>query len=472
MRLQSLLSSIENEGIPEEQSRGPSKYIEKVGTQFCIRSNGIDQNFGCWPSKEKAQAVMAGKSFIEPDLPKNLLAGKVTRMSPSEFRRAERKAGIKPCIKSSKVRSVHKDYIKRSEWEVKDSGKITAPSHLLAGGPGSGRYAVVARFGSDIKSKELTKEDAKQLSLKLKEEAKAYNKKFGGRIVMKSPTLFDTVEHPVGASSDTIKQLHRNTHWPGMYAGGPGSGRKKEAMKEYQRMYQLAKQAGLNDKKATQVAKDAYIEKFQRMYAGGVGSGRKPSLAKGPNKWKSRDEELKDARNDPKQIKLPLKAVGPPMISFKTPSPYKKSEMSGPKPAKVPSSVGHRKPNPQFKANKIQAHDWGEPNAGAYQHAHLDSNLFFHPPSLKNPTRIPTDDPGEKDNKFGDVSKRKAKSTDIQRMKMLKRSAPGGSPPAVPVRTTLVSPTLNSYMPLMASAHRQRRRSGGGNYRAYGAASI
>src|ERR1700752_552113 len=72
MNLRSLLSSIENEGIPEETGR-TGKWIEKVGTQYCIRSSD-DGNLGCWPSKEKAEAVMAGRSFIEPDLPKNLLA--------------------------------------------------------------------------------------------------------------------------------------------------------------------------------------------------------------------------------------------------------------------------------------------------------------------------------------------------------------------------------------------------------------
>lgn len=222
-----------DETIPDRITE-PNKRIEQVGTQFCIRTDGVDKNLGCWPSKEKAEAVMSGKSFIEPDLPKNLLAG------------------------------------------------------------------------------------------------------------------------------------------------GPGSGRKRT----------------------------------------------KP---KGLNKWKSQDEEIKQARKDPNQMALPLKA---------------------------------------------ESMEYGEPLAGALQHAHLDTNLWFHPPSLKNPTKVPADNPGEKDNRFGDVDKRKSKETQKQRMDLLKKSAPGGLPAQIPVRTTLVSPVLPMYSPLYASRARQRRRVGGGSFRAYGAARI
>lgn len=311
MKLSSSIQIHAGEGIPEEQGRGPGKYIEKVGTQFCIRGNGVDFNFGCWPDKAKAESVMRGESFITPDVPKNLLAGKVTRLSPAEFKKAERKAGIKPYVK----------------------------------------------------------------------------------------------------------------------AGGPGSGRKKEAMKEFQRIYKLAKQAGHDPDSAKQVATEAYIDKFKS-----------------------------------------IRAEGPPMIKFKNPSPYKKSEMGGPKPANIkPVKLKqHKLPNQKL----LQANDWGEPNAGAYQHAHLDSNLFFRPPSLEKRGKgdhVPTDDVNETNDRFLDVTKRR--EAHKQRMDLLKKSSPGGNPPSVPVRTTLVSPTLNSYLPMMASASK-RKRHGGGMFRAYGAAKI
>ena len=102
--------------------------------------------------------------------------------------------------------------------------------------------------------------------------------------------------------------------------------------------------------------------------------------------------------------------------------------------------------------------------------------MWFHPPSLKKAKRVPTDDPGEKDDSLLDVTKRK--EAHKQRMQLLKRSPPGGLPALIPARTTLVSPTLSTYVPLQASAHinsrrsRMRRGSGGGMFRAFGAAKI
>ena len=129
--------------------------------------------------------------------------------------------------------------------------------------------------------------------------------------------------------------------------------------------------------------------------------------------------------------------------------------------------VGHRFSNPSFTA---YADDYGEPMAGALQHAHLDSNMFFHPPSLRKDkdgkvNYVPTDDPGEKDDKYLDVTKRK--QAHKQRMDLLKRSTPGGDPPQIPVRTTLISPTLSTYVPLLASTPKRRRRINGGMFVSY-----
>ena len=297
-----------NEGIPEEEGR-KGKYIEKVGTQFCIRSDGIDQNFGCWPSMEKAEAVMAGKSFIEPDVNKSLLASKTNKKKDKK----------KPKIP------------KTSQPKAKGSKSPEADQH---------------------------------------------------------PEFFSPVTELRNKITMYVDQ---------------DTGRLKMA-----------------DFKASRQKK--------------------------------------------------VEAFGP-KIKFKNPSPYRtpgtgKTASVGVASLKNPIKLGKPDRNPGV-IGKIRA-DFGEPNAGAYQHAHLDSNLFFHPPSARNPQRVPADDPGETNNKFGDVDKRK--NANKQRMDILKRSTPGGSPPNVPVRTTLISPTLNSYMPLHAS--RVRRRHGGGMFRAFNSAKI
>jgi hypothetical protein len=96
----------------------------------------------------------------------------------------------------------------------------------------------------------------------------------------------------------------------------------------------------------------------------------------------------------------------------------------------------------------------GEPIGGAYSTAHIDPAVWFRPPSLtkreKGPAwqhAVPVDQPGEKNNKFLDVDKRNSPDTEDFRMKLLKRSTPGGSPPQIPVRTTLVSPHSAVYIP-------------------------
>lgn len=127
--------------------------------------------------------------------------------------------------------------------------------------------------------------------------------------------------------------------------------------------------------------------------------------------------------------------------------------------------------NKYIESKNLKAYaDYGEPMAGAMGHAHIDPMHYFTPPSLKNKKRIPTDDPMEKDDKFGDVTKRKSKDTKDQRMKLLKRGGPGGLPPQVPVHTTGIAPHTASYLPGMFSSGRRRRN--GGSFRGYGAAKI
>ena len=259
--------NVEMEGQPEKSG----KWIEKVGTQFCIRSNEVDKNLGCWPSKEKAEAVMAGKSFIETEMQ----AGKKKKMKAV--------TGTMP----------------QTGWQY---GKRTMPVGY-----------VPAR------------------------------------------TL---------------------TGFPSGKGGGRGS--------------------------------------------------------------------------------LPKSPSG---TGHKLPNP------SG------TSGMNVRRSNPGMKRLESYA-DLGEPMAGAMGHAHIDPNLFFHPPSLlkrNKETHVPTDDPGEKNDRFGDVTKRNQAHKD--RMKILKRSSPGNT--LIPARTTLLAPHQGSLgSGVLTASHHRRKRLNGGMYRAYNAAKI
>lgn len=108
----------------------------------------------------------------------------------------------------------------------------------------------------------------------------------------------------------------------------------------------------------------------------------------------------------------------------------------------------------KFNAKGKKIEGMGESgDAGAFGHAHIDPVVWFHPPSDKNPKRVPTDDPKETDDKFGDVTKRNSKDTQKMKYKMLKRSAPGGLPPQIPVRQTAVQPHSGVVMPTGAGMY-------------------
>lgn len=117
------------------------------------------------------------------------------------------------------------------------------------------------------------------------------------------------------------------------------------------------------------------------------------------------------------------------------------------------TTLGHKKIRP--RANPLlKASEMGEPPAsGAYGHAHIEPITWFRPPSLTkrekdSSQRIPTDDPRETNDRFLDVTKRNSKDTKEQRMKMLRRSIPGGDPPQIPVRTTAVAHHQGVYTPM------------------------
>lgn len=145
-----------------------------------------------------------------------------------------------------------------------------------------------------------------------------------------------------------------------------------------------------------------------------------------------------------------------------TSKPHVSHSVKGPR-VRRPNPSGHvgmnvRKPNLSIhhlesgKIPKLKADIGGEPMTGNMGHVHMEPNVWFHPPSLtkrnsKESLRIPTDDPGENNDKFMDKTQRDDPKTQEFRMKILKRSAPGGLPAQIPARTTLISPHSGTYMP-------------------------
>jgi sugar-specific transcriptional regulator TrmB len=59
---------------------------------------------------------------------------------------------------------------------------------------------------------------------------------------------------------------------------------------------------------------------------------------------------------------------------------------------------------------------------------HIEPIPTFHPPSLKNPTRIPADNPKEKSNKFLDKMMRKSKRTKKHRKELARHQGPQQMP--------------------------------------------
>jgi hypothetical protein len=421
-----------NEGIPEEEGR-KGKYIEKVGTQFCIRSDGIDNNFGCWPSMEKAEAVMAGKSFIEPDVNKGLQAG-----GPGSGRHP---SGLSDEKLNAKVRSVkHINKILEKLGYAERVGYKAGSGHVYwYGGKADGFYE--SGLGIARPNHMTVKGFLDDLDYRLKNDE---NVGTGYVSKLKKKYGFDTQGTDVNKSLLASKTKKKDKKKPRIPKTSQPKAKGSKSPEADQHPEFFSPVTELRNKITMYVDQDTGRLKMADFKA-------------------SRQKKVE--------------AFGP-KIKFKNPSPYRtpgtgKKASVGVASLKNPIKLGKPDRNPGV-IGKIRA-DFGEPNAGAYQHAHLDSNLFFHPPSLRNPQRVPADDPGETNNKFGDVDKRK--NAHKQRMDILKRSAPGGSPPNVPVRTTLISPTLNSYMPLhgaaiKASVGRTRRRHGGGMFRAFNSAKI
>jgi Inorganic Pyrophosphatase len=61
---------------------------------------------------------------------------------------------------------------------------------------------------------------------------------------------------------------------------------------------------------------------------------------------------------------------------------------------------------------------------GPSQLVHMDVTQTFHPPSLKNPDKVPADQPGETNDRFGDVTKRKSREVERLRRDQTGHSSP------------------------------------------------
>lgn len=77
------------------------------------------------------------------------------------------------------------------------------------------------------------------------------------------------------------------------------------------------------------------------------------------------------------------------------------------------------------KPVKKVAANTGEPGVYNGGMAHIDPQPSFHPPSLRNPQYVPTDDPREKDDRFGDVTKRNEAVTKHRRDSLTKQHTDG-----------------------------------------------
>lgn len=114
----------------------------------------------------------------------------------------------------------------------------------------------------------------------------------------------------------------------------------------------------------------------------------------------------------------------------------------------------------------LKADGGGEPTAGAYSTSNIDPVVWFRPPSLtkretpeqNRKNRIPSDDPREDNDRFLDVTKRNAKDTQKERMKLTKKQQIPGGMTQVPAHTTLIVPHTATYLPGSLDATSRIRR--------------
>jgi|ERR1019366_8558275 hypothetical protein len=90
----------------------------------------------------------------------------------------------------------------------------------------------------------------------------------------------------------------------------------------------------------------------------------------------------------------------------------------------------------------------GEPGVYDGGYAHIDPVPTFHPPSARKTKRVPADDPGETDNQFLDVTKRKSAATKKFRDERTRRIA---IPTQLPGGPTAVNHHTAVYMPFVTN---------------------
>jgi Inorganic Pyrophosphatase len=394
---------VEMEGNPVRVPHGTGKSIEKRGTLFCVVSDGVDKNFGCYGSMEQANAVMNGKSFIEPDIPAGMYAAtdkcpkcgsKKFALMPTDFETAK-------CSKCGKT------------WNY----------GIKAGGVGSGRHKGLNKFKDWKQETKNANKAPGQMSLFKPPKESMPKKKFdpdnpiykswGGEFDKKEINAMPQTGWQYGKRTMPVGYVPQRTlsGFPSGKGGGRGS------------LPKAPKLGGVPT--STSMAKPhPHV---------------KPNIAK-PAKSAVHPSPPKTISPMPKMA--PLKKYAAPKVA-KPPAPPKATTIKAPKPSGIIKAPGAHKTLEGFG-------DLGEPMAGALGHAHIEPESWFHPPSERHPRRIPTDDVGEKDDRFLDVTKRKQAHED--RMKLLKHGIPGGLPPLIPAQTTGLAPHQAYYASSIAGA--------------------
>lgn len=348
-------------------------------------------------------------------------------LNPSDYKhsaRPDKGYNIKP------VRFIDRAAIEKFLSEVAE--QVGAPHAILeAGGPGSGRKPGYGKglnkWKSPVEETKLARVNPKQQSFfgpgHVREiQKKAKSKLIDAADLIQSPEL-DTVTVPKGLSK-TIKKVGTNFC---VVSNDSGQDRNFGCYGSREQAQAVLEGRSFID---PNVPGNLFAQNVMMPYGGGT----TPRI-----KFRVPHPSLGKAHHGPPKIDR----GHVPGVGARKPNPTMKHG----------KGVGHRFPNPSEHHSKklIESFgDLGEPMAGALGHAHIEPELWFHPPSLdkrKRATRVPVDEPTETDNRFLDVTKRKKAYKD--KLNILKRGAPGGLPALIPAHTTLLVPHTAAYQPAM-----------------------
>lgn len=87
------------------------------------------------------------------------------------------------------------------------------------------------------------------------------------------------------------------------------------------------------------------------------------------------------------------------------------------------SKVHLTKTVPIYKLRRAPVQAIGEPTAGNTAYSHIDPTPAFHPPSARDKRPVPVDNPGEKDDRFLDVTQRNDPAVQRYRNRLARRNA-------------------------------------------------